>query len=214
MAKVGLMKKYLKAAKGDFSKAWKLQKKAKAGIKKTTKKVKKAISKAVTKTKKGVSKMAKNPKTKIIYRKAMPISKEVLSGATTVTSILGSNLLVNKLPGLKDVDPKFKAGGQILAGAVLAGVTKKKYWKWAGAGLVAAGLLNLSKEFPLTASLSGAEDSPTLTAEEMRLLTQDRSSLLGVPASSGSQYKKSYKSDMGAPSSVVSAPQSGWNLKS
>jgi len=209
--KPGLPKKYIKQANGDFKKGWALYRKAKAGAQKQIK--------AITKTvKKGVGTMAKKPQVRYVTKKAMPISKEVLSGATTAVSVLGSNFLVNQTPGVKNLDPKMKAGAQIAGGALLASMSRRKPVKWIGAGMVVAGILNLSKEFPATASLSGAEDSPTLSPEEMALLTEDRSSLLGVPESTyrpmGKPVSWRAPANMGKPVSWMSGEDTtnGWKL--
>lgn len=209
MAKKGLPKTYIKQAGGDFKKAWRLYKKAKSGVKS-------GVKKATTTIKKGASTMAKNQKIRTVYKKTMPMSKEVLSGATTAMSVLGSNLIVNKIPGIKDLDPKVKAGAQIITGAVIAGMSKRKALKWVGAGTVIAGILNLSKEFEITEGLAGAEDSPTLSPNEMALLTEDRSALLGKPATvSGAGIPAKRYTAMGIPASVMSGNKtaSGWEVK-
>jgi len=198
MARVGLPSKY---AKMGFKKGWREFKKSK-GVKKTVRTVRKTASRAVAKTKTGVRKVKKS---------ALPISKEVLSGAITTGTILGSNFAINKIPKLKDLEPKYKAGIQIGAGALLAGMSKKKHWKLAGAGMVVAGLLNMSKNVPALESLSGAEDSPTLTPNEMAMLTEDRSSLLGAPEGTPNKRRPSYTT-MGAP--MGTQYSTGWNVKS
>jgi len=204
MAKIGLMKKYIKLAGGSFKKAWRLQKaaqgkKKKPAKKKTVKKkatrkktaVKKTVRKKVTKkktvvkkrstTKRKVASVAKKKKTTTKRRRRSTgggrVQQTLMAGGAAALGAIGAGVGANMIPF---PDPRLKAAIPIVAGVMLSTmkVGRAPMMKMVSAGMVAAGALALVKQFaPQVPLLAGEDDGLTFipsNSERQAMLGYDQ----------------------------------------
>lgn len=157
--KPGLMKKYIQMAKRGgasaktlFKKAWALQKRgAKGPAKKKSTPAKKGGHTVAAKKKTGQVIVYRNrpaakaaPKKKTKQRVYLMRNKYINAGANVIVttgSAVGSTILVNKIPWIKDRKPWQKGGGQALVFLLLSFAHKNLWWKKATLGASGGGAI-------------------------------------------------------------------------
>ena len=178
MAKPGIMKKYMKLAKGNFKKAWKLQKAAKKGgaTKKATKK--KTTKKKTTKKKTGGSKMAKAKSTMKKAAQAIRYkfrNKKLEPVDLLIRTLIGAgggmttSFIINKTPMVKNWNPFIKSFVQmgLGVGSVLLMPKKWDLPRYLGVGSFTAGTYGLVRKITKQEVLAGDAD---LTEAEVQAL--------------------------------------------
>lgn len=182
--KPGLPRKY---AKMGFARGWRA---FKAALKKRGKKVKRTIVKKITarpkRKRRIVAKRRSNPhnpggnpvarkKKYIVRMKTNPMVKEFVDGGTIAGSAVGSSMLMNMVPMLRNLNPWVRGLMLALPGAVIVGTARNRTMKAIGKGAVTGGMLTLILPFiPETQKVFGGR---RLTAGEMDMIKRT----LGVP---------------------------------
>lgn len=201
----GLPKKYFKMFPGNLKRAWAKFKADKGGAKKA------APAPAKRKTgkparKHGGAKMAKAKKAAKRAASAIRAGMDTRPGkvlamaGTAAAGGVGTSLIINNVPKVKDMSQTTKSGIQVGAGLAAVFFGRKRWIKGLGAGAVIAGVFGLTKSVVKLNPLAGpGAGAPTLSPEQMRRLT---SGGMSVPANVR----------MGVPANVRmnGAPSSGW----
>lgn len=215
MKKPGLMKKYIKAAKGDFKKAWRLQKAKKvsglAGKKAVKRKVtkKRAVKKAThtTNKKRTVTVMARRKRRRVSvsrkrrsprrYGKSVRmtnVTNALINGALVGSGAVASLWAVNLIPMVKTQSSWVKSGIQAAAGIVGLTFVRDLKAKKVFSGAVVGAVVQAAYQFlPSEAKFAGRGLS---NAELVELQT------MGVPARVGMSDVYNPNAAMGVPVDV------------